>query len=344
MNTILLEMIKSLNGDYEKTFIYENGDVDIEISHNGIVTHTKEKFDFASELKEQLLKCYDLLIDTYDHEQNEDYQVIFQNHVFNSFFLYSDIHLKLLENQMSNLAVLEEAKYKEGQEKQDEFERMVLENYQNRQPYMKIDIQDCEDVQHLEDERAIISFALKENSDFTLGQSRIFSDTIDLASDVELPQDLEFVAQLNLSEISSYDQAHLLPKTGMLYFFQSHDNESGQVIYSSGLDLSRKTISGDIVLNISLQNIENKTEKFSDRYNEEGEYDSFKNEELNKIYGFYTDCQMDEEDIKKVSQKYLVLLQLGSELYGEGVTTYLITEENLKNKNFDQVVYTYVQS
>ena len=83
MNTILLEMIKSLNGDYEKTFIYENGDVDIEISHNGIVTHTKEKFDFASELKEQLLKCYDLLIDTYDHEQNEDYQVIFQNHVFN---------------------------------------------------------------------------------------------------------------------------------------------------------------------------------------------------------------------------------------------------------------------
>ena len=74
------------------------------------------------------------------------------------------------------------------------------------------------------------------------------------------------------------------------------------------------------------------------------EYNSFKGEELNKIFGFYTDCQMDEEDIRKVSQKYIVLLQLGSDVYGEGVTSYLITEEDLKKKNFDNIIYTYVQS
>ena len=53
---------------------------------------------------------------------------------------------------------------------------------------------------------------------------------------------------------------------------------------------------------------------------------------------------MNDIDIKKVSSKYVVLLQLGTDIYGEGVTTYLIEEDDLKNKNFNNVIYMYVQS
>ena len=147
-----------------------------------------------------------------------------------------------------------------------------------------------------------------------------------------------------------------LCKDGMLYFFQSpfnidnHYYDFGKVIYSDNMNLVRKnlsTINKDMILNYSLKDICNIKEKFSDRYYEdEGRtiYSGFKNQELNKIYGFYTDCQMQEEEIKKVSKKYIVLLQIGSELYGEGVTTFLITEEDLKNKNFNNIIYKYVQS
>lgn len=210
----------------------------------------------------------------------------------------------------------------------------------------------------IHEERDIITFKLKENSTFKLGESRFFSDTIDLPNDIEIPEGLQFIGQINLSEISKYDALGLLPKTGMLYFFQSslevtnHYNEFGKVIYSENMDLKRKSIDINksnefMVRNFSLENINKSTEKFQDRYVEyDGfvEYDYFKGEELNKIYGFYSSCQMEDEDIIKVSNRYIVLLQLGADIYGEGVTTFMISEEDLKNKNFDNIIFTYVQS
>jgi len=198
-------------------------------------------------------------------------------------------------------------------------------------------------------------FELEENSSFELGASRFFSDTIDIADDIEIPKALEFVGQLNLEELAPYHSNNLLPKSGILYFFQSpifvedHYYKHGKVIYSNNSNLKRKPIevpkdNQEVYVNFSLNHIKSDIEKFDNRYNGNMEYNSFKGEELNKIFGFYTDCQMDEEDIRKVSQKYIVLLQLGSDVYGEGVTSYLITEEDLKKKNFDNIIYTYVQS
>ena len=143
----------------------------------------------------------------------------------------------------------------------------------------------------------------------------------------------------------------------MLYFYISplfyNDKmyDFGKVIYvPSAEDLVRKKVSmseEETMDTFGINNIKNCNEKFSDRYYfEKGEkkYSHFSGEKLNKIFGFYTDCQMDEGDIRKVSNKYIVLLQLGTQIYGEGVTTFLITEEDLKNKNFDNVIYQYVQS
>ena len=221
----------------------------------------------------------------------------------------------------------------------------------------EIDITDV-DI-NIDDEREIISFKIVENSTFELGESRFFSDTIDVAESVELPLGLDFVGQVNLSDVSKYDNKGLLPKDGMLYFFQSSFDqingkfyEFGKVIYSNDMNLVRKQIevtdnNKHMMLNFSMNDISNEKEYFSKRYkmyDGELEYSSFAGEELNKIYGFYTDCQMDEEEIKQVSKKYIVLLQLGCDVYGEGVTTFLITEEDLRNRNFDKVIFTYVQS
>ncbi len=69
---------------------------------------------------------------------------------------------------------------------------------------------------------------------------------------------LSFVAQINLSEISSFDTENLLPKTGMLYFFYSaeqdawgfdySDKNKFKVIYWNGdqSELSRKEFPSDL--------------------------------------------------------------------------------------------------
>lgn len=238
----------------------------------------------------------------------------------------------------------------------DEWQKINEELNQSLENLKKIDFYPPQRIIHKE--REIITFNLKENSTFKLGESRFFSDTIDLPDDIEMPKGLEFVGQINLSEIIKYDALNLLPKKGMLYFFQSpleiagHHYEFGKVIYSENMDLKRKQIEVNesnefLIRNFSLENINKSTEKFQDRYCEyDGcvEYDYFKGEELNKIYGFYSSCQMDDDEIMKVSEKYIILLQLGSDIYGEGVTTFMISEDDLRNKNFDNIIFTYVQS
>lgn len=71
---------------------------------------------------------------------------------------------------------------------------------------------------------------------------------------------------------------------------------------------------------------------------------SSENEKENKIFGIYSDPQLNELDILKVSNEYIILLQLGWDIYGEGVITFLIKETDLKNKNFNNIIYTYSQT
>ena len=68
------------------------------------------------------------------------------------------------------------------------------------------------------DERNIISFDLIHKSNFQIGETRFFSEDIDINESIEFPNYLEFVGQINLEGISKYDENNLLPKKGMLYF------------------------------------------------------------------------------------------------------------------------------
>ena len=352
-NEILVEILKQLNNNSEKYTLYKNGQVEIEKTVNGEIKKESISIDIAQELEKELNKALDMMLATYNDTSNQKYKITFNNHTFFSFSLYIDLSLMIKYNQIKKLSVISEyeknkIELKKKIDKQNRIEK--LDEYENKK--CNIEIENLSST-ILDDERNIISFEIEKKESFKLGESRFFSDTIDIAKDVEYPKELEFVGQLNLNDFEKYDFNNLLGKDGILYFFQSplyidgHTYEFGKVIYSNNMNLVRKKLDNidiDMIYNYGLKEISNTIEKFSDRYNSNNEYDGFKNEELNKIYGYYTDCQKTEDEIKKISQKYIVLLQLGSDIYGEGVTTFLITKEDLEKKNFDNIIYKYVQS
>lgn len=354
---ILLVLVKTFNSDIEKTTIYKDGKVETEISKNEIKNNQCTHIDIANDIEKKLQEAEEILNIMCTEKKDDRYRVIYNNQTYYSFDLFLDIHLMIKHNQIKNLAVLsqyEKQKETKQKDKESKNNKKVLDEMEKNKK--EIEIENVVEKDLKNEERKIISFQLEETNKFSLGQSRFFSNTVDIADSIEIPELLEFVGQLNLSEFAQYDSKNLLPKNGMLYFFQSplfYEGNSynfGKVIYSNNMDLKSKQVknnySGDF-LNLAVTNITSSSEKFGTRYKEEEgtlEYDPFEGDNINKIYGFYTDCQMMEEEIIKVSEKYIVLLQLGSDIYGEGTTTFLITEEDLKNNNFDNIIYQYVQS
>lgn len=347
-------LFKSINDEYEITTINEDGTV--EFKKTNLDDKKIINIDFFDDLKEALNDVFEKMKYVYDKEKNSMFCVRYRNHDFYSFDLYMDIMLMLKHNKLKKLSIYEkyDKMIKMSEEAKEKLSiQAILDELEKKKN--KIDLKNTSST--IIDERNIISFDLIHKSNFQIGETRFFSEDIDISEDVEFPKFLEFVGQINLEEMSKYDENNLLPKKGMLYFYQSplsyNDKHYvfGKVVYdplSENLVRKKITISeNEQKQSFGIINIMNCDEKFSDRYRiENGEeiYSFFDGEELNKIFGFYTDCQMDEEDIKRVSNKYIILLQLGSQIYGEGVTTFLITEEDLKNRNFDNVIYKYVQS
>src|SRR5579863_1572177 len=77
---------------------------------------------------------------------------------------------------------------------------------------------------------ALLSIRLRvhaiEETELTLGTTK-FGGSPDLAPGLRWPERdgslLPFIAQINLSEVISYDTGHLLPDLGILYFFFDSD-------------------------------------------------------------------------------------------------------------------------
>ena len=213
----------------------------------------------------------------------------------------------------------------------------VLDIYNNR---IQLDISNLSDDVSKKEYEAI-KFDLETKERFNIGESRVLSKYIDIPEKLDYPKELEFLAQINLNELSKYDNSNLLPKTGNLYFFQGPmiDGtyyECGKVIYSDDNNLVRKNTfvyDDDMILEFGINNITIKQETYSED-----------NENDNKIFGIYSNPQLNENDVLKVSNEYLVLLQLGYDIYGEGVITFLIKKEDLIKKDFSKVIYTYSQT
>ena len=189
--------------------------------------------------------------------------------------------------------------------------------------------------------------------DIPMGCSRIGGPVVDLPNDIEYPKDYYFMAQLNCTEIKSFDKVGLLPEKGFIYFFTRNYLQEGYVFYTpkDKESLHRVTkeheenyYSGKIIEKYKME-----TETISSRYEMENgkkEWNDFAGEELSKIYGIYTNCQAREEDILQFMEdkNRIILLQIGADYAGEGCQSVFINKDDLIKKDFTKCIFEYNQS
>jgi uncharacterized protein YwqG len=199
--------------------------------------------------------------------------------------------------------------------------------------------------------------------DIPPGKSRYGGPVIDLPKGVEHPAGYRFVAQLDMKEFAPFDKSFLLPHTGHLYIFADIINNTGTIIYAD-------VINGELIRHIVehednfwdgvlIDKIYNATETFTERFvypedeedeeylNEDGKmWGYFAGSDKSKIFGIYTNCQYEEDEIKNIMDSgKIVLLQVGENGFNdEGVFSVLINNEDLKNKDFSNCEFVWAQS
>ncbi|WP_343614564.1 DUF1963 domain-containing protein [Flavobacterium sp.] len=199
--------------------------------------------------------------------------------------------------------------------------------------------------------------------DIPLGHSRYGGPIADLPKDFEYPKDLRFAAQLDLKQIAPHDTSGLLPKTGHLFFFADIIEDKGLVAYADieNSELVRvvKDHDDNFFEGVLIKEAFAATEKLSDRYRDpEDEYeeedanedgllwDFFEGSETSKIFGIFTHCQAQEQQILEVvNSNKVVLLQIGENGFNdEGVFSVLIDKDDLKALNFSNCEFHWGQS
>ncbi len=199
--------------------------------------------------------------------------------------------------------------------------------------------------------------------DIPLGHSRYGGPIADLPENFDYPEDLRFAAQLDLKQIAPHDMYGLLPKTGHLFFFADIMEDKGLVVYADidNSELVRvvKDHEDNFFEGVLIKEAFATTEKLSDRYRDpEDEYeeedanddgliwDYFEGSETSKIFGIFTHCQAQEQQILDVvNSDKLVLLQIGENGFNdEGVFSVLIELEDLKALNFSNCEFHWGQS
>jgi uncharacterized protein YwqG len=196
-----------------------------------------------------------------------------------------------------------------------------------------------------------------------LGCSRYGGPIVDLPPGVDHPADLRFAAQLDLSCFSPHDKSGLLPKTGQLLFFADIIGESGKIIYANVPNDQLVRVMQDhednFCLGVLIDQVFASSETLQSRYrdpddeeeaedaNEEGKlWDYFAGSEKSKIFGIYTHCQLEEEDILEIlDSDKILLLQIGEGGFNdEGVLSVLINREDLEKKDFSNSSFAWGQS
>jgi uncharacterized protein YwqG len=189
--------------------------------------------------------------------------------------------------------------------------------------------------------------------DIPIGQSRIGGPIVDLPSDIKYPPNYYFLCQLNCSEIEPFDLLGLLPEQGFLYFFIRHPGNDGVVLYTDkGKECLRRVVKEHLEWAFAGQLIDTPTiekEAFESRFRmEDGhrEWDYFAGDEMTKIYGIYSNCQVEMEDVvdRMNDSNRIQLLQIGSDFMGEGAHCISIEKDDLSKKDFSKCIFEYNQS
>jgi hypothetical protein len=196
-----------------------------------------------------------------------------------------------------------------------------------------------------------------------LGHSRYGGPVVDLPPGVDYPAHLRFAAQLDLACFSPHDKFGLLPKTGQLFFFADIVGETGKVIYADVPNDQLVRVvqehEDNFFLGVLIDQVFASTETLQSRYRdpddaEEAEdatedgklWDYFAGSEKSKIFGIYTHCQLEEEDILEIlDSNKILLLQIGEGGFNdEGVFSVLVDREDLAKKDFSNCSFAWGQS
>ena len=117
--------------------------------------------------------------------------------------------------------------YDDNKEHSDMIHQIVALNFlKNKEDYQKYTINNINPLfQKLE--RSSVSWYYTDEGDYITGDSKLFGEP-DVPADFKYPtidgdRPMTFVFQLNLKDIATYDTEHILPSSGMLYFFYDYD-------------------------------------------------------------------------------------------------------------------------
>ncbi len=191
-----------------------------------------------------------------------------------------------------------------------------------------------------------------------MGVSRIGGPVVDLPVGTKYPRGYCFLAQLNLEVFSTYDRAGLLPVQGHLYFFVKENDDGG--IEDRGIVIYSDCDAGELQRVIREDDAESpfagrligrpkaETEYKALRYymDEEGtrQWDPFAYSDVSKLFGIFTNVQLDEEDIEKMMKGRVLLLQIGSDFMEQGVMIVYINERDLARRDFNKCIFEYSQT
>jgi uncharacterized protein YwqG len=117
--------------------------------------------------------------------------------------------------------------YDDNKEHSDMIHQIVALNFlKNKEDYQKYTINNINPLfQKLE--RSSISWYYTDEGDYITGDSKLFGDP-DVPADFKYPtvdgdRPMTFVFQINMKDVAVFDTNHILPSSGMLYFFYDYD-------------------------------------------------------------------------------------------------------------------------
>jgi len=193
--------------------------------------------------------------------------------------------------------------------------------------------------------------------EISLGHSRYGGCVIDLPKDFNIPNNLHFAGQFDLSKFSPFDKSGLLPKTGHLFCFADIRKDIGKIIYAKtpSHELVRiiKEHEEDFFLGVLIEKIFADTESWAERFDTptsdndaERKWNDYAGMEKSKMFGIFTHCQYSQQEIEEITfSNKILLLQIGENGFNdEGVFSVTIDKEDLKHLNFENCEFSWGQT
>lgn len=180
------------------------------------------------------------------------------------------------------------------------------------------------------------------------GKSRIGGPVSDLPPKFEPPDDMIFVAQLDLSWIAKHDKHGLLPNHGHLFFYFNYDGprDVGLLHYFPGeaKELRRTEHEHERMFyrGTTLSRCAPDVDLLKDRFDAEG-WKYFEGWEKTKIGGIPSNPQWcDDEAVAALAGgKKTLLLQIGTDVTDDGAMHFFIKTSDLTKRRFKECEAVY---